>query len=144
MSKMAFAQFSWPIVGHANIVSYLQQCLENSQLAHAYLFVGPEHIGKSTVVNYFVNAVIGSLPAVSINAEDSGQKFHPDIHWLNREVNDKTDKLKKNISRHFRIIKQEIYHPAASDSVSKLFIRSASCRGKVRLPWKTSLRQNKK
>ncbi len=36
----------WQIVGQSRAVSYLKKCLETSSLAHAYLFIGPSHIGK--------------------------------------------------------------------------------------------------
>ena len=39
----------WQVVGHSRAVSLLQRSLERSALAHAYLFVGPPHVGKMTL-----------------------------------------------------------------------------------------------
>jgi DNA polymerase-3 subunit delta' len=39
----------WQIIGQARAVSLLQHGLASGTLAHAYLFVGPPHIGKMTL-----------------------------------------------------------------------------------------------
>jgi DNA polymerase-3 subunit delta' len=107
MSKALVNRFSWPIVGHKNIVSYLQQSLENEKVGHAYLFAGPKQVGKNTVAQYFVNSLVcdgltkGSGPVPCGQCECCRQianKIHPDFFSDSREINEKTGKLKKNIS----------------------------------------------
>ncbi|MDI6815082.1 MAG: AAA family ATPase [Dehalococcoidales bacterium] len=39
----------WQVVGQNRVVSLLQRSLERGALAHAYLFVGPRHVGKMTL-----------------------------------------------------------------------------------------------
>ena len=39
----------WQVVGQSRAVSLLQRSLEKGVLAHAYLFIGPPHIGKMTM-----------------------------------------------------------------------------------------------
>jgi len=39
----------WQVVGQNRAVSLLQRSLERGALAHAYLFVGPRHVGKMTL-----------------------------------------------------------------------------------------------
>jgi DNA polymerase-3 subunit delta' len=39
----------WQIIGQKRAVSLLQHSLEAGNLAHAYLFAGPEHVGKMTL-----------------------------------------------------------------------------------------------
>jgi DNA polymerase-3 subunit delta' len=36
----------WEVVGHEKAVALLDRSLRNGKLAHAYLFVGPPHVGK--------------------------------------------------------------------------------------------------
>jgi len=36
----------WQVVGHEETVALLDRSLRNGRLAHAYLFVGPRHVGK--------------------------------------------------------------------------------------------------
>ena len=39
----------WEVVGQTRALSLLQRSLERGSLAHAYLFVGPAHVGKMTL-----------------------------------------------------------------------------------------------
>src|SRR3990172_4385958 len=39
----------WQVIGQTKAVSLLQRSLETGSLAHAYLFVGPPHVGKMTL-----------------------------------------------------------------------------------------------
>ena len=39
----------WQIVGHERAVSLLDNSLKGEKLPHAYLFVGPKHVGKMTL-----------------------------------------------------------------------------------------------
>ncbi len=39
----------WQIVGHEKVVGVLANSVKNEKLAHAYLFVGPPHVGKMTL-----------------------------------------------------------------------------------------------
>jgi DNA polymerase-3 subunit delta' len=48
----------WPIYGHAWAVNFLQRTLKNTGgLRHAYLFLGPPQVGKSTLARAFVQAL---------------------------------------------------------------------------------------
>jgi len=47
----------WQIVGHTEVVSLLQRSLERGALAHAYLLVGPAHVGKMTLALNLAQAV---------------------------------------------------------------------------------------
>ena len=48
----------WPIVGHELAVSRLSQAVETQHVAHAYLFHGPDQIGKKTIAQTFVQALL--------------------------------------------------------------------------------------
>jgi len=39
----------WQVIGQTRAVALLQRSLETDSLAHAYLFVGPAHVGKMTL-----------------------------------------------------------------------------------------------
>lgn len=39
----------WQVIGHTKTVSLLQRGLEKGKLAHAYMLVGPPHVGKMTL-----------------------------------------------------------------------------------------------
>ena len=47
----------WQVIGQNRAVSLLQRGLERGTLAHAYLLVGPPHIGKMTLALNLAQAV---------------------------------------------------------------------------------------
>lgn len=47
----------WHIIGHDRAVSLLGQSLATGRLSHAYLFTGPEHIGKTTLARELAAAL---------------------------------------------------------------------------------------
>jgi len=75
------------IIGHKNIISFLEKSIKNDEVSHAYLFYGPKHLGKRTVAEKFVEALLGQSIA-----------NHPDVYLVEREKREKEEKLSKNIS----------------------------------------------
>jgi len=75
------------IIGHKNIVSFLEKSLKNKQIAHAYLFYGPKHLGKKTIAENFAEMLLGQ-PIVN----------HPAIYFVKRERKEKENKMAQNIS----------------------------------------------
>ena len=47
----------WQVTGQARAVSLLERSLKQGSLAHAYLFVGPRHVGKMTLARGLAQAV---------------------------------------------------------------------------------------
>ncbi len=47
----------WQLTGHARAIGLLRRSLEGGQLSHAYLFVGPPHVGKYTLALNLAQAV---------------------------------------------------------------------------------------
>jgi hypothetical protein len=77
------------IIGHTSILQYLQRVHQRGALSHAYLFSGPEHVGKRTVA-YWLS---GLLLHVSSDKVSQHLDFLPVI----RGMHAKTGKTKKNI-----------------------------------------------
>ncbi len=44
---------NYSIIGHKDILDMLEQAISNNRLSHAYLFLGPENIGKKTISIHF-------------------------------------------------------------------------------------------
>lgn len=74
------------IIGHEKVLSFLEKSLKNGQLSHAYVFVGPDGVGKTAVAEWLVKKVLGS----------AGFE-HPDVSVLNRLIDEKTEKIKSEI-----------------------------------------------
>jgi DNA polymerase-3 subunit delta' len=48
----------WHIVGHRMVVDRLSRAVANNEVSHAYLFAGPDHVGKSTLARIFAQALL--------------------------------------------------------------------------------------
>ena len=48
------------IIGHQKTLAMLEHDYEHNRLSHAYLFSGPKHIGKSTIVRQFADILQGN------------------------------------------------------------------------------------
>ncbi|HHX74240.1 MAG TPA: DNA polymerase III subunit delta' [Firmicutes bacterium] len=78
------------IFGRRELVHTLQEAVRQGKTTHAYLFSGPEGIGKKTVAGALAAALnclypelagCGSCPSCLA----AGKRNHPDIHWLGPE-----------------------------------------------------------
>jgi len=98
-------KYNWQTVGLEKISQFLQKNLANNKLAHAYLFVGKEHIGKNFLAREFSKTILcqdyheqnqnkaESFPCnqcVFCSQFDKG--IHPDVYFLKKEED------KKNIT----------------------------------------------
>ena len=79
----------WPVYGHAWAVHFLQRTLQTSVggLRHAYLFLGPPQVGKSTLVRAFVQALFCEKLAEQPCGECRGCRLllhgnHPDFRMI--------------------------------------------------------------
>ncbi len=76
----------WQVIGQNRAVSLLQRSLERGALAHAYLFVGPVHVGKMTLAINLAQAL--NCPAAERPCGEcaSCQKIasanHPDVQVI--------------------------------------------------------------
>jgi len=68
------------IIGHQRILEFLKRSIKNKRLAHAYLFVGPAHLGKKRVALEFIRM---------LNEGELEQAVHPDILIIEPEIIDK-------------------------------------------------------
>jgi len=77
----------WAITGQERAIAVLRRAAEDeSRLSHAYLFVGPEHVGRATAARRFAQALnceagerpCGTCRACRLIAEDK----HPDVEFV--------------------------------------------------------------
>lgn len=94
----------WNVLGHENIIQYLEKCVIQNSYHHAYIFLGPENIGKETVAKKFSKIALcekkqSDAPCEKCESCLQFNKFlHPDFYEVKREKNEKTKSLNKNIS----------------------------------------------
>ncbi len=86
------------IIGHAAILNFFEKVRANQTVAHAYLFVGPDSVGKAPLAARFLNELVDlPLPATAVDPWRNLRTW-PDYVSVERESDQKSGKKKKNIS----------------------------------------------
>jgi len=105
------------IIGHQRILDFLKKSIESNKIAHAYLFVGPENVGKRTIAMEFIKILQGENSPSTSSRLSSGLRsgnnyclserseskadidFHPDVLIIEPETIEKEGiKKEKEIS----------------------------------------------
>jgi DNA polymerase III subunit delta' len=87
----------WNIVGHEHAIHTLRRALVAQRVRHAYLFTGPEHIGKALLAQRFAQTLLcagggdaHNAPQNPCNTCLSCRKVmhgnHPDLHYISRST----------------------------------------------------------
>ncbi|MBK8027397.1 MAG: DNA polymerase III subunit [Chloroflexi bacterium] len=103
------AESLWGVFGHDWAVEHLRQTIRHNRVRHAYLIVGAESVGKSTVARAFAAALLCTVPDVdqrpcgecpSCRRIASGN--HPDLLFTERGEDETTltiDSIRAQIGR---------------------------------------------
>lgn len=75
------------IIGHAKIIKLLNKAIAKNSVSHAYLFAGPESVGKFTVALNFAQKLIPQAGSGQVNS---------DLIILKPEVEEKKGVIKKH------------------------------------------------
>src|SRR5216684_3887342 len=95
MSETHISAQEWGIVGHEHAINGLRRAILCERVRHAYLFSGPEHIGKALLARRFAQTLLctggpdpKAAPQNPCNACLSCRKVmhnnHPDVHYIAR------------------------------------------------------------
>ena len=85
----------WGIIGHEHAINTLRRALVTERVRHAYLFTGPEHIGKALLARRFAQTLLctgGPDPRmapqnpcnVCLSCRKVMHNNHPDVHYIAR------------------------------------------------------------
>lgn len=85
----------WDIIGHTRAIDMLRRALIAQQVRHAYLFTGPQHIGKTLLTHRFAQTLLCTggpdlhiAPSEPCNTCLACRKVrhgnHPDVHFISR------------------------------------------------------------
>jgi DNA polymerase III subunit delta' len=100
------------ILGHDKAVEQFRSAWDSRSLHHAWLLAGPRGVGKASfalaAARRLLSDASGSpsdLPGLGTPENHPIARLiaagsHPDMRWLERIVNEKTDKLNRNITIH--------------------------------------------
>lgn len=78
------------IIGNEKIISYFNKVIANGALSQSYCFVGSGGMGKKTTARYLATQIL--------NVTDKQLDTHPDFYFISRQIDEKTEKIKKDIS----------------------------------------------
>ena len=95
MSGALLQTRDWGIVGHEHTIDLLRRALVAQRVQHAYLFTGPEHIGKTLLAQRFAQTLLctgGPDPhlvpqnpcGVCLSCRKVLHGNHPDVHTIAR------------------------------------------------------------
>ena len=83
--------FNWPLVGNEHIIEFLSRSISNDKVAGAYIFCGPDNLGKTTVANYFARSLVCENKAEHIEKWKYGRLYERDFNIHQEPVNPKKD-----------------------------------------------------
>jgi DNA polymerase III subunit delta' len=98
------------IIGQDRAVEQFSSASRRGALHHAWLLAGPRGVGKATFAREAATRVLADAAGPPIDAPGLGTPehhriaklveagSHPDLRWLERLVNDKTNNLARNIT----------------------------------------------
>ncbi len=81
-------------IGNQKTFSFFQKSLSSGKLNHAYVFSGPEHVGKFTLAKMFALHAIENTP-LSLKVEDFGKEALFDLIVLAPEIVEKKNVAKQ-------------------------------------------------
>ena len=95
MSETQISANDWGVVGHEHAINGLRRALLSDRVRHAYLFTGPEHIGKALLARRFAQTLLctgGPDPSVApqnpcntcLSCRKVMHNNHPDVHYITR------------------------------------------------------------
>lgn len=107
MSKSSY-KFDWPLVGNLQITEFLEKSILNDKVAGAYIFTGPDNLGKTTTANFFAQCLLcenkeagsGNLPCENCN---SCHSFHSGNNII---ISDAKDEKQRAAHSDFTIVKR--------------------------------------
>jgi DNA polymerase-3 subunit delta' len=80
----------WQTTGQDRIISFLTDSIERGSLAHAYLFVGPPHVGKMTLaidLARALNCTVDQPPCgICRTCQRIAQGKHPDVVMIDKNA----------------------------------------------------------
>lgn len=76
-------------VGQVKIMKLFDRLVEDGSLSHAYIFVGSEHVGKTTAAL--------EIAAKILKTNSGAVTHHPDLRLISRQYDEKKERLHRDI-----------------------------------------------
>jgi DNA polymerase-3 subunit delta' len=106
------------LIGHEKIRKIFERLFISERLSHACLIVGPDMVGKNTAIKYLASRLVG--------VDTEVLKNHPDVVWVERDVDVKTGAKKAQISvEQIRSLRERLYMSSLSGGYKIAIISDA-------------------
>lgn len=79
-----------PVIGHESVLTQFKKMIEAGTLNHAYVLVGPEHVGKQTVATW--------IAAQLLQVSEETIARHPDVLLVTRAYDEKNERYKRDLT----------------------------------------------
>ncbi|NCF75523.1 MAG: AAA family ATPase [Xanthomonadaceae bacterium] len=118
-------QKNWPVIGHKNIIKFLQDSITLNKIGNAYIFFGQKHLGKSLVAKYFIKSLLcekknGFFCDNCISCKEFAHGIYADFYEVGLEEG------KKNISiEQIRKVSSKIKNSSFSGNYKIVLIKNA-------------------
>ena len=116
----------WQVIGQARAVSLLKRSLESGTLSHAYLFIGPQHVGKMTLalnLAQTLNCQADDKPCLECNScQRISAGSHSDVQIIGLVQNEEENTEAKLI--HTEQVKDMLHSASLPpfEGINKVFI----------------------
>jgi DNA polymerase III delta prime subunit len=128
----------WQVTGHQNQIKLLEKALAKGKLAHAYVFAGPEGVGKKLVAKSLAKEMLSeNAPSLALRAisprggEKSESYFHPDFLEVASENGIKIEQIRELAYKLSLKPYQAKYKVALIDNADQMTIEAANALLKV-------------
>ncbi|MCD4705739.1 hypothetical protein K8R61_01520 [bacterium] len=118
-------QKNWQVIGHKNIIKFLQDSIVLNKIGNAYIFFGQEHLGKFLMAKCFIQSLLcdkknGFFCNDCMSCKEFTRKIYPDFYEIGLEEG------KKNISiEQIREISNKIKNSSFSGNYKIVLIKGA-------------------
>lgn len=103
------------VIGHNKIKSILTRTVRDSRIGHAYLFEGPEGVGKLSLARAFAQMIVCENPeeldacGVCPNCSRADSQNHPDVTIVTNQLYDASKKSSDILVDTIRNMKSDVY-----------------------------------
>jgi len=105
-------------IGNKQIIDFLNNRRVEQKLNHGYIFIGEESVGKTTAAKQ----LFAKLLEIPVNKLE----IHPDFTLIEREINEKTGKLREQISiSQIQTLREKLSKTAIHGGYKTVIIRNA-------------------
>lgn len=121
-------KYNWPIIGHEKQLLGIERDLASGNIAHGYLFTGPENVGKYTVAKNLAKILQceNNFCHECSSCLQIAKGSHLDTMELNSEGSIKIDGIRSVIER-LSMTRQSPYKVLLINSLERMTIEAANC-----------------